>query len=135
MAPIVALLHHCCCLSTSTRRALMVILLVINIFSSFNDIDPLHMMLVYCCVLCCRVGGPIAAPYDGSNHHGPLRFDRILPSFLSRTQTTSLPNPSPTINQPPNQIISANNTRGIRVPRDQIDPHNISHSNLALLFW
>ena len=29
--------------------------------SSFNDVDPLHMMLVDCCVLCCRGFGPIAA--------------------------------------------------------------------------
>jgi hypothetical protein len=33
-----------------------------------------------------------------------------------------------------NQNISANNTRAIRVPRDQINPHNISDSNVALLF-
>jgi hypothetical protein len=30
-------------------------------FPSFNDVDPSHMMLVDCCVLCCRGGGPIAA--------------------------------------------------------------------------
>jgi hypothetical protein len=30
-------------------------------FSSFNDVDPSHMMLVDCCVLCCRGCGPIAA--------------------------------------------------------------------------
>ncbi len=32
-------------------------------FSSFNNVDPSHMimMLVDCCVLCCRGGGPIAA--------------------------------------------------------------------------
>ena len=33
----------------------------IYIFSSFNDVDPFHMMLVDCCVLCCRGCGPIAA--------------------------------------------------------------------------
>ncbi len=30
-------------------------------FSSSNDVDPLHMMLVDCCMLCCRGCGPIAA--------------------------------------------------------------------------
>ncbi len=30
-------------------------------FSSFNDVDPLHLMLVDCCVLCCRGCGPTAA--------------------------------------------------------------------------
>ena len=48
--------------SPSTRLAIIVILIVINIFfSSFNDVDPSHMMLVDCCVLCCRECGPIAA--------------------------------------------------------------------------
>ena len=61
-APIVALLYRRRRSSTSTRRALLVILLVINIFfSSFNDVDPSHMMLVDCCVLCCRGCGPIVA--------------------------------------------------------------------------
>jgi hypothetical protein len=41
-------------------KLLKVILLVI-FFSSFNDVDPSHMMLVDCCVLCCRVCGPIVA--------------------------------------------------------------------------
>ena len=69
--PIVALLHPRRCSLTSARRALIVILLVI-IFSSFNDIDPSHMMLVDCCMLCCQGCGPIAAPYDGgSGRHGP----------------------------------------------------------------
>jgi hypothetical protein len=61
-APIVALLHHCRRSSTSTRRALLVILLaIINFFSSFNNVDPSHMMLVDCCVLFSRGCGPIAA--------------------------------------------------------------------------
>ena len=30
-------------------------------FSSFNNVDPSHMMLVDCCMLCCRGCGPIAA--------------------------------------------------------------------------
>jgi hypothetical protein len=41
---------------------LILILLVINtFFSSFNDVDLLHIMLVDCCMLCCRECGPIAA--------------------------------------------------------------------------
>ncbi len=45
-----------------TRRALIEILLVINtFFSSFNNVDLLHIMLVDCCMLCCRECGPIAA--------------------------------------------------------------------------
>jgi hypothetical protein len=48
--------------SSSTRRALIVILLVINtLFSSFNEVDLLHIMLVDCCMLCCRECGPIVA--------------------------------------------------------------------------
>ena len=48
--------------SLSTRRALIVILLVINtLFSSFNGVDLSHIMLVDCCMLCCRECGPIAA--------------------------------------------------------------------------
>ncbi len=44
------------------RHALIVILLVINtLFSSFNDVDLSHIVLVDCCMLCCREGGPIAA--------------------------------------------------------------------------
>jgi hypothetical protein len=45
-----------------TQRALIVILLVINtFFSSFNNVDLLHIMLVDCCMLCCRECYPIAA--------------------------------------------------------------------------
>jgi hypothetical protein len=45
----------CCC-----QR--VVILIVINIcFSSFNGVDLSHIMLVDCCMLCCRESGPIAA--------------------------------------------------------------------------
>ncbi len=48
--------------SLSTRRAIIVILTVINIFfSSFNDVDLSHIMLVDCCMLCCQECGPIAA--------------------------------------------------------------------------
>ena len=48
--------------SLSTQHALIVILLVINkLFSRFNDVDLLHIMLVDCCMLCCRECGPIAA--------------------------------------------------------------------------
>jgi hypothetical protein len=46
--------------SSSTRRALIVILLVINtLLSSFNDVDLSHIMVVDCCMLCCRECGPI----------------------------------------------------------------------------
>ncbi len=45
-----------------TQRALIVILLVINtVFSSFNNVDLSHIMLVDCCMLCCQECGPIAA--------------------------------------------------------------------------
>jgi hypothetical protein len=44
------------------RRALILRLLVINIFfSTFNDVDLSHSMLVDCCMFCCRECGPIAA--------------------------------------------------------------------------
>jgi hypothetical protein len=48
-------------LSSSTRRALIVLLLVRmnNFFSSFNDVDLPHSMLVDC-MICCRECGPIA---------------------------------------------------------------------------
>ncbi len=43
------------------RRQRVVILILINIwFSSFNGVDLLHIMLVDCCILCCRESGPIA---------------------------------------------------------------------------
>jgi hypothetical protein len=48
-------------LSSSTRRALIVISLVMNtFFSSFNDVDLPHSMLVDCYMICCRECGPIA---------------------------------------------------------------------------
>jgi hypothetical protein len=48
-------------LSSSTRRALIVLSLVMNtFFSSFNDVDLPHSMLVDCCMICCRECGPIA---------------------------------------------------------------------------
>ncbi len=44
------------------RRWCVLILIVINIcFSSFNGVDLSHIMLVDCCMLCCRESGPIAA--------------------------------------------------------------------------
>jgi hypothetical protein len=65
-APIVALLHRRRCSSTLTWRALIVILLVIYIFSSFNNVYPSHMMLVDCCVLCCRGCGAAAIVHRSS---------------------------------------------------------------------
>jgi hypothetical protein len=48
-------------LSSSTRHALIVLSLVMNtFFSSFNDVDLPHSMLVDCCMICCRGCGPIA---------------------------------------------------------------------------
>jgi len=48
-------------LSSSTRHALIVLSLVMNtFFSSFNDVDLPHSMLVDCCMICCRECGPIA---------------------------------------------------------------------------
>ena len=48
-------------LSSSTRRALIVLSLVMNtFFSSFNDVDLPHSMLVDCCIICCQECGPIA---------------------------------------------------------------------------
>jgi hypothetical protein len=47
---------------STMQHAIIVILIVINIlFSSFNDVDLLHIMLVDCCMLCCQECGPIAA--------------------------------------------------------------------------
>ena len=49
-------------LLSSTWRALIVISLVMNtLFSSFNDVDLPHSMLVDCSMICCRECGPIAA--------------------------------------------------------------------------
>ncbi len=48
-------------LSSSMPRALIVLSLVMNtFFSSFNDVDLPHSMLVDCCMICCRECGPIA---------------------------------------------------------------------------
>jgi hypothetical protein len=48
--------------SLLTQRAIIVILIVINIFfSSINDVDLSHIMLVDCCMLCRRECGPISA--------------------------------------------------------------------------
>ncbi len=68
-------------------RAIIVILIVINIFfSSFNNADPSHIMLVDCCMLCCLECGPITAVW---RWRPPwliysIAFSPILPSFLSR---------------------------------------------------
>ncbi len=60
--PIFTSLHRRRRTSSSTHHAFIVILLVINnYFSSFNDVDLSHMMLVDCCVLCCQECGPIVA--------------------------------------------------------------------------
>ncbi len=79
--PIVPSLHRHCCTFLSTQCAIIVILLVINIFfSSFNDVDPSHMMLVDCCMLCCRRCGPIAAVWQ-RRLPWSIKFDCILPNF------------------------------------------------------
>jgi hypothetical protein len=45
--------------ATMQGRALIVISLVMNtLFSSFNDVDLPHSMLVDCCMICCRECGP-----------------------------------------------------------------------------
>ncbi len=41
--------------------AIVILIVIIICFSSFNDIDMSHIMLVDCCMLCCRECGPIAA--------------------------------------------------------------------------
>jgi hypothetical protein len=57
--PIVSSLLHCWLTSLSLQQTFMVILIVINIYiSSFNDVDPSHIMLVDCCMLYCREWGP-----------------------------------------------------------------------------
>jgi hypothetical protein len=78
-------------------------------FSSFNDVDPSHMMLVDCCVLCCRGCGPTAAVWS-RRPPWSIKFDRILPSFFYLgTHVTTPPTPSPTRNQSPiRPNISAN---------------------------
>ena len=48
-------------------------------FSSFNNVDQSHMMLVDCCVLCCRGCGPIAAVWRRRTPWS-IEFDHILPS-------------------------------------------------------
>ena len=57
-----------CCVAASLSPLVDVDAMCINsnitsniFFSSFNNVDLSHMMLVDCCVLCCRVCGPIAA--------------------------------------------------------------------------
>ncbi len=60
--PIVPSLHRCHCTLSSTQCAIIAILIVINIyFSSNNNADPSHIMLVDCWMLCCRECGPITA--------------------------------------------------------------------------
>jgi hypothetical protein len=57
-------------------------------FSSFNDVDPSHVMLVDCCVLCCQVwahsGRMMAAA--AIDHRSSITF---YLAFLSRTHTTT----------------------------------------------
>ncbi len=78
--PIVLSLRRHRRMSSSTGCAIIVILLVLFFFSSFNDVDPSHMMLVDCCVLCCRVCGPIAAVWR-RRPPWSIEFDCILPHF------------------------------------------------------
>ncbi len=75
-------------------------------FSSFNNVDLSHIILVGCCMLCCRECGPIAAVWQW---HPPwwlnwiafLPILPILPSFFYLgTHITSPPNPKS--NQEPN---------------------------------
>ncbi len=77
-------------------------------FSSFNDVDLSHIMLVDCCMLCCRECGPIAAvwrqcPPWWSNW---IAFLPILPSFLSRytRHKSAKPQVRPRTNHLSNQI-------------------------------
>ncbi len=83
--PIVPLWHHHHHTSLSTQCAIIVIIIVINIFySSFNDADPLHIMLVDCWMLCCRECGPIMAVWQ---RRPPwliysIAFHPILSSFF-----------------------------------------------------
>ena len=81
----------------------------IYLYSSFNDADLLHSMLVDSCMICRRGGWP----------HGShmmmvaammIEFDRIFTQhFYLGTHVTSPPSRSPTTNQPPTQPnISAN---------------------------
>ena len=82
---IIPLLHHHRCTLSSTQCAIIVILIVINIFfSSFNNADLSHIMLVDCWMLCCQECGPIMAVWP----RWPLwsiyliAFYPILPSFF-----------------------------------------------------
>jgi len=47
--------------SRCRRRRDSILIVIIICFSSFNDIDMSHIMLVDCCMLCCQESGPIAA--------------------------------------------------------------------------
>ncbi len=51
---------HFCFLGRHRQRVVILIVIIIC-FSSFNDIDMSHIMLVDCCMLCCRECGPIVA--------------------------------------------------------------------------
>ncbi len=66
-------------------RTIIVILVVINIFfSSFIDADPSHIMLVDCCMLCCRECGPIMAVWGRRPPWSiySIAFYPILSSFF-----------------------------------------------------
>ncbi len=54
------------------------------IFSSFNDADPLHIMLVDCWMLCCQECGPITAVWGRRPPWSIylIAFYPILPSFF-----------------------------------------------------
>ncbi len=96
-------------LSLSMQCAIIVILIVINIFfSSFNDVDLSHIMLVDCCMLCCWECGPIAAVWW---RRLPwwlnwIAFLPILPSFISRytRHKSAQPQVRPQTNHLSNQI-------------------------------
>ena len=90
------------------------------------------MMLVDCCVLCYRWYGPITVA-AAMVHQSPIVF--YLAFYLGHKLQVRQTQVPPKTNHLSDQNISANNTRAITVPRDQIDPHNISDSNVVWLFW
>ncbi len=77
-------------------------------FSSFNNVDLSHIMLVDYCMICCRECGPIAAVWQWllpwwSNW---IAFSPILPSCLSRytCHKSAQPKVRPRTNHLSNQI-------------------------------
>ncbi len=83
--PIVLLLYCCRCIILAEGRAIIVILIIISIFfSSFNNADPSHIMLVDRWLLCCQECGPIMAVWQ---RQPPwliysIAFYPILPSYF-----------------------------------------------------